>query len=127
MQAVMTMMVVQRTCRPFLLPLIDHALHFPTTELVASQTCSHLDAVDVACKASSPFKSAAVLEPDVFFANAVIELDGAFSTFNIFGAVVELEDVFGSLDTAEGSTTNSSCLCPAGTFDNLKEEDRRWK
>ena len=31
----------------------------------------------------------------------------------------------GAITEAEGSTTNSSCLCPAGTYDNLKEEDRR--
>ena len=28
-------------------------------------------------------------------------------------------------DLLKGSTTNSSCICPIGTFDNLKEEDRR--
>ena len=50
-----------------------HALHVPMTGLVVSETFSHLDAVDVVCKASSPFKSAAVPEPDGFFANAVVE------------------------------------------------------
>jgi len=31
----------------------------------------------------------------------------------------------GAITKEVGSTTNSSCICPAGTFDNLKKEDRR--
>ena len=94
----------------------DHALHVPMTELVVSETYPHLDAVDVARKASSPFKSATVPEPDGFF--AVIELYGAFSTFNIFGAVVELEDVLGALDTSTYDTNvgTSTSELPEGDF-----------